>query len=171
MKNKKQTRIIKIIIFLLIALIIALESSQFFRAVVPSSSMLPTLQVQDQLIIKKIQYCKIQRGDLIVFWKSGTLYIKRLIGLPGDIINIDNGQVFINGYPLKEEYVKYNDNYTGQFVVPDSSYFLLGDNRSNSADSRFWINPYFDCETIVGKAVCFIYPKIAIIKEERYEVY
>jgi signal peptidase I len=85
--------------------------------------------------------------------------IKRVIGLPGDKINISKGTVTINGEVLQEDYVKNNDlSYEGNFEVPENKYLFLGDNRSNSNDSRLWINPYIDEKDIEGKALLRVYP-------------
>ena len=89
---------------------------------------------------------------------KGEVLIKRLIGLPGDKIQIKNGVVFGNGEQLKEDYVKNNLIYNGTFEVPAGKYFFLGDNRANSEDSRFWENPYVDESQIEGKARIKYYP-------------
>lgn len=133
--------------------------------------MEPSLQVGNQLLVKKLQYTELNRGDIVVFQRDGTLYVKRLIGLPGDIIYIDCGDVYVNGCLLEEEYVVHADNVSGQYFVPDNSYFLLGDNRANSADSRYWQYPFIEYKDVIGKVVVFIYPYITPVKEVLYEVY
>lgn len=133
--------------------------------------MVPTLNVGDQLLVKKVESCTINRGDILVFKKDGTLYVKRLIGLPGDIVYIDNGDVYINGCLLEEPYVKNKDSYSGQYIVPPGYYFFLGDNRVNSYDSRYWDFPYVEKEQLVGKAKFFIKPFFRFIQEVYYEVF
>ena len=110
---------------------------------IPSESMLPTLLVGDRVIVWKFEYLlrKPKRGDVIVFKypKDTSLdYVKRLIALPGDEVEIKNGIVWINGEQTNEPYVTFHDTYNYKAIVPADSYLALGDNRPNSADSRFW---------------------------------
>ncbi|MGL4773135.1 MAG: signal peptidase I [Clostridium sp.] len=145
------------------AIILALLINKFllFKVYIPSESMVPTLNVEDRLFVSRIyNYDKLERGNIIVFDSKeyGETMIKRLIGLPGDHIEIMNGVVSINGETLDEPYVKNTDNYYGTFDVPEGKYFFLGDNRPVSADSRKWINPYIDQKDIMGKAQIKIYP-------------
>lgn len=128
----------------------------------PSGSMIPTLNDNDRLIATRVwNKDNIKRGDIIVF-KSQELdnkdLIKRVIGLPGDHIEIDDGIVKVNGVELKEDYVKNNKSYNGIFDVPEGKIFFLGDNRSVSWDSRYWKNPYIDKSDIEGKAQVRYYP-------------
>ena len=101
-----------------------------------------------------------KRGDIIVFYSQefSETFVKRLIGLPGDKIEIKNGIVFVNGEQLEEDYVKNKDKYNGTFKVPEGKYFFLGDNRPNSKDSRLWKNPYVDSSDIKGKLQFRFYP-------------
>ena len=110
----------------------------FYQIKVPSESMYPTIKIGDRIIVTRVyDKTKLKRRDLIVF-KSDELkqtLIKRLIGLPGDEIDIkDNGQVFINGNKIEEPYVVYKEELGKQFKVPKDKYLFLGDNRTNS----FW---------------------------------
>lgn len=116
---------------------------------IPSESMLPTFYVGDKVLGVNTRFCDLERGDIVVFEpnaeekeEKNELWVKRLIGLPNDKVEIKNGKVSVNGEPLIERYIEYNKNYSGTFVVPEDRYFMLGDNRANSADSRFWVNPY-----------------------------
>ena len=84
--------------------------------------------------------------------------IKRLIGLPGDQIVINDGIVTVNGETLQENYIGTSDNYNGEFTVPEWKYFFLGDNRYWSLDSRYWEDPYIDGSEIKGKAQIKVYP-------------
>lgn len=128
----------------------------------PSGSMIPTLNDNDRLIATRIwNEDDIKRGDILVFNSkelNNKMLIKRVIGLPGDHIEIDNGVVKVNGTELKEDYVKNNKSYDGIFDVPDNKIFFLGDNRSGSYDSRHWENPYIDKSDIEGKAQFRYYP-------------
>lgn len=129
---------------------------------ITSGSMIPTLQVKDRLIVSRVHNPKnLKEGDIVLFKNDefpGDVLIKRLIGLPGDKIEIKDGIVFRNGEKLKEDYVKNNEIYTGTFQVPENKYFFLGDNRANSDDARLWQNPYIDESYIVGKAQFRYYP-------------
>lgn len=129
---------------------------------ITSGSMIPTLQVKDRLIVSRVHNPKnLKEGDIVLFKNDefpGDVLIKRLIGLPGDKIEIKDGIVFRNCEKLKEDYVKNNEIYTGTFQVPENKYFFLGDNRANSDDARLWQNPYIDESYIVGKAQFRYYP-------------
>jgi signal peptidase I len=133
---------------------------------VEGTSMMPALTDQERIFINKFNYHfgigNIERGDMVVFWFPQDLsksYIKRVIGLPGDMIEIDRGQVIVNGKPLAESYVpdEYRDrsSYPARPVPPDN-YFVLGDHRSSSNDSRNW--GYVDRKYIYGKAVFVYWP-------------
>ena len=146
-----------------LALVLSLAIKEFviFKVYIPSESMFPTIKKHDQLfVLKMYELDNLKRGDIVVFKSEelDDLLIKRLIGLPGDEISIDNGKVTINGEVIEENYVENNDfNYTGKFKVPDDKYFFLGDNRSNSNDSRYWNNHYIDSKDIIGKALIRVY--------------
>lgn len=128
---------------------------------IESGSMIPTLEVKDRLIATRVHNPqKLKEGDIVIFNSEelNKTLIKRLIGLPGDKIEIKNGVVFRNGEELKEDYIKNNEKYDGGFEVPEGKYFFLGDNRSHSDDSRYWENPYIDENEIEGKAILRYYP-------------
>ena len=142
---------------------------------IPSGSMLPTLQINDRLVVDKISYrfANPNRGDIVVFdppakLQSKDRFIKRLIGLPGDQIEVKNGKVYVNGNVLTEKYVAEAPTYTwtktessdaaftANQIVPQGHYLVLGDNRNNSADSHYW--GFITKEAIVGKAVVRSWP-------------
>lgn len=165
MKSKTRN-ILDWVYTLAFALVLALVIRTFVAEArwIPSESMLPTLKVGDRLIIDKVSYHinGIKRGDIIVFKappssKLNETLIKRVIGLPGDTVAIKNGLVYINNQPLNEPYelekprVDYNT-----ITVPENSFFVMGDNRNNSYDSRFW--GMVPEELIIGKAVARYYP-------------
>ena len=132
-----------------------------YNVYIPSESMVPTLNVGDKLMVTRVYDTnKIKRGDIIVFFSEelNEILIKRAIGLPGDHIKIHDGIVNINGEDIKEDYVKNNEKYNGEFDVPANKYFFLGDNRSRSNDARRWVNPYIDASNIQGKARIKFYP-------------
>ncbi len=131
---------------------------------VEGTSMLPRLEDQDRLFINKFVYHveSIQRGDVVVFHyprDPAKSYIKRVIALPGDRLWIDNGIVWINGKPQREGYVpvRYRDDRSmAELVVPAGSYFMMGDHRSISSDSRDF-GPV-ERSLIYGKAVFVYWP-------------
>lgn len=129
---------------------------------ITSGSMMPTLQVKDRLIVTRVHNPQnLQHGDIVLFKQEefgDEILIKRLIGLPGDKIEIKNGIVFRNGEQLQEDYVKNNEITNKTYEVPEGKYFMLGDNRANSDDSRYWKNPYVDASNIEGKARIKYYP-------------
>jgi signal peptidase I len=118
-------------------------------------SMLPTLKEGEYVIIDKLSYYldDPQRGDIIVLHYPNDPsrdFIKRVIGVPGDHIEIGEGAVKVNGVTLEEPYINAEPSYSGTWDVPGASYFVLGDNRNNSSDSHSW--SFLPRDDIVGKA-------------------
>lgn len=142
-------------------LVFLLRQFVFFNVYVPTGSMIPTINIDDKVLVTRIHnYNNLKRGDIIVF-NSDELketLVKRLIGLPGDKIEIKDGIVFVNGEKLEENYVKNKDDYSGTFEVPQGKYFFMGDNRPISDDARYWENHYIDSSKIQGKAQFIFYP-------------
>jgi signal peptidase I len=128
---------------------------------VPTRSMIQTINLNDKILVKRIHnFDNLKRGNVIVFYSDELkeTLVKRLIGLPGDKIDIKNGVVFVNGEKLEEDYVKNKDDYNGSFEVPQGKYFFLGDNRPVSLDARYWKEHYIDSSKIEGKAQFIFYP-------------
>ncbi len=131
---------------------------------VEGTSMMPTLDDQERIFINKFVYhfSTIDRGDTIVFWFPGDptkSYIKRVIGVPGDSVEVDRGTVVVNGHALEEDYVpsEYrDDNSMPAKKIPSGEYFVLGDHRSSSNDSRAW--GLVPRRYIYGKAVFIYWP-------------
>ena len=118
-------------------------------------SMLPTLEEGEYIIINKLSYYleEPERGDIIVLHFPNDRsrdFIKRIIGLPGDHVEVANGVVSVNGTELNEPYINAAPSYNGSWDVPDDHFFVLGDNRNNSSDSHNW--SYLPRKDIVGKA-------------------
>ncbi|MFU7516492.1 signal peptidase I [Clostridium sp. HCS.1] len=167
-KNEKEKSSIKNFIYewgvpIISAFIIAFLINKFllFKVLIPTGSMIPTLNVGDRLFVTRVYNLdKLERGDIVVFYSEELQedLIKRLIGLPGDKVEIKNGIVSVNGEVLEEDYIGSKDNWNGVYEVPEGKYFFLGDNREDSKDSRYWINPYIDGKDITGKAQVKVYP-------------
>ena len=153
-----------IIIAVILALFIRTYVVQAFK--IPSGSMIPTLLIGDHILVNKFIYRfdEPERGDIIVFKypkDPSRDFIKRLVALPGDTIEIRDKRVYINGNPLIEPYVIYEGNHDsvyippnrdnfGPITVPEGYFFVMGDNRDCSLDSRFW--GFLDENYIKGKA-------------------
>ena len=134
---------------------------------IPSSSMEPTLEINDRLIIEKISYRfrTPQRGDVVVFSPTDKLreqnfkdaFIKRVIGLPGETVEVKGGTVYVNGEALREKYIEEAPDYQyGPVEVPSDRYLVLGDNRNNSYDSHYW--GFVPRDNLIGRAVVRFWP-------------
>ncbi|MEQ8538669.1 MAG: signal peptidase I [Coleofasciculus sp. D1-CHI-01] len=134
---------------------------------IPSGSMEPTLQINDRLIIDKISYNfrQPQRGDIVVFSPTDALkqqnfkdaFIKRVIGLPGETVEVKGGRVYVNDQALREQYIEEAPEYSyGPVTVPEDNYLVLGDNRNNSYDSHYW--GFVPRDKIIGRAIVRFWP-------------
>jgi len=176
-KSKFREYVEAIILAIVIALFIRTFVIQAYK--IPSGSMKPTLQIGDHILVSKFNYgIKLpflrttlipvgapQRGDIVVFIypeDRSKDFIKRLIGLPGDTIEIRNKKIFINGLPYSDKHGVYVDNLVipgavqprdnfGPVTVPEGSLFVMGDNRDESYDSRFW--GFVSKKDVLGKAL------------------
>ncbi len=131
------------------------------RVRVENISMKPTLQPGNLLLVNKLAYKwgEPKHGDVIVFHYQGSKnddYIKRLIGLPGDVVTVKNRIVYVNDIGLTEPYIADLPAYEGSWIVPEGNVFVLGDNRNNSSDSHQW--GFVDMKDIVGKALFIYWP-------------
>jgi signal peptidase I len=159
-----------IVITAIIALFATTFVIQAFK--IPTGSMEKNLLIGDHLLVNKfvyglhsgfwskiLPYEELRRGDVIVFkYPKGpeVAYVKRLMGLPGDRVEMTGHTVYINGKPLTEPYTQYIDpgsvyEHYGPYDVPQGQYFAMGDNRDNSQDSRFW--GFVPRDHILGKAL------------------
>ena len=162
---------IKMIIFVIVVVLIV-NNVLLINARVPSESMEKTIMTGDRFFGNRLSYLfnDPERFDIVVFKypdDESQLFVKRVIGLPGETVEIREGKVYINGSdtPLDDSFTPETPmgNY-GPYVVPEGSYFMLGDNRNHSGDSRFWKQPYVEKDKIVGKAILRYFPGIKILK-------
>ena len=131
------------------------------RVRVDGFSMIPTLKDGEFVLVSKVNYRfgSVERGDIIVFHfplDPQQELIKRVIGLPGDKVRVQNGSVSVNGQVLSEPYIAAAPAYSGEWVVPEGQLFVLGDNRNDSSDSHSW--GFLPFEKVVGKAVVIYWP-------------
>jgi signal peptidase I len=155
---------------LFVALILALiVRSVIEPRFIPSDSMVPTLHIGDRLVVEKVSYRfhPPQFGDIIVFdpppqlqnqgYTKDQAFIKRIIGLPGQTVAVQNGTVYVDQQPLKEDYIAQPPNYLMPPVtVPADTYFVMGDNRNNSNDSHVW--GFLPKNNIIGRAWLRFFP-------------
>lgn len=177
-KDEKEETIGSIILgwvkVVVIAVVIALVINKFViaNALIPSGSMESTIMTGDRVIGLRTSYIftSPERGDIVIFKNpddESKLYIKRIIGVPGDKVEIVDGLVYINDSeePLDESYLTVTPKGDfGPYEVPEESYFMLGDNRNVSKDSRYWENTFVNEEKIIAKAYLRYYPTWGLIK-------
>ena len=175
---------VKMIIIVVIVVLIV-NNVILINAKIPSESMEQTIMTGDRIFGFRLAYGinldlfgheiskKVkdpERFDIVIFKypdDESQLFIKRLIGLPGETVEIKDGKVYIDGEyrPEANDYCPETPtgNY-GPYTVPENSYFMMGDNREYSRDSRFWNNTFVSFDEIVGKAVIRYYPSITLLK-------
>jgi signal peptidase I len=149
-----QTVLIAGALFLLVNLLTA-------RIRVEGNSMEPSLHDGEFVVVNRLAYRwnPPERGDIVVFrfpLNPTRRFIKRIIALPGDIVQVSDGQVFVNGLALVEPYTAAAPRYTGEWRMAEGEVFVLGDNRNNSEDSHEW-GP-LPTQNIIGKAVLVYWP-------------
>ena len=194
-KKKKKSPLREALDFMLpivLAMVIAvvLKTCVFANAQVPTGSMLNTIQLKDRVIASRLDYKfhEPQRGDIVIFKAPDDVaaheqdssvkvefYVKRLIGLPGETVNIVNGVVYITKtdgsvLQLEEPYITacVPEGDYGPFEVPENHYFMMGDNRNSSHDSRFWENKYVDRSLLVGNVKFRYYPNFTVFEQPVY---
>ena len=162
---------IKMIIFVVVVVFIV-NNVLLINAKIPSESMEDTIMTGDRIFGNRLAYINKdpQRFDIVIFKypdDETQLFIKRVIGLPGETVEIRDGKVYIDGSetPLDDSFTpEPPQGDWGPEVVPEGSYFMLGDNRNRSKDSRFWTNTFVKKEKILGKAVLRYFPSPKLIK-------
>lgn len=172
----KEVRDYVFLIILAFVLAFLMNKFVYANAVVPTGSMMPIVQPDDRLIVNRLAYLfeEPKRGDIVMFAfpdDESENYLKRIIGLPGEKVEIKDGLIYINDrkMPLSEPYLNDppNGDY-GPYNIPEGSYLMLGDNRDISKDARQWENTYVKKEKIVGKAFLRYYPNITILRSAEY---
>lgn len=152
-EEKKKTSYFKdylLPVIIALAIVVVLRMFVIGMYYVPSGSMIPTLEINDRVVATKFTYQigEPERGDVVVFKypvneEQGietVIYVKRCIGLPGETLEIKNNTVFIDGTPLVEDYLNTGTSMPdfGPVTIPKGEYFMMGDNRNDSSDSRVW---------------------------------
>lgn len=152
-EEKKKTSYFKdylLPVIIALAIVVVLRMFVIGMYYVPSGSMIPTLEINDRVVATKFTYQigEPERGDVVVFKypvneEQGietVIYVKRCIGLPGETLEIKNNTVFIDGTPLVEDYLNTGTSMPdfGPVTIPEGEYFMMGDNRNDSSDSRVW---------------------------------
>lgn len=143
----------------------AVNSFLIVNAEVPTGSMENTIMAGDRILALRTSYWfgEPERGDITVFRypddpTGNTLYVKRIIGEPGDTVQGTDGEIYVNGEALEEDYIaEITEGDFGPYTVPEGCYFMMGDNRNHSVDSRFWEDKFVEKEEILGKVVLRYY--------------
>lgn len=136
------------------------------NAYIPTGSMENTIMPKDRVIGNRLAYLvrEPERGDIVIFNypdDEKQLFVKRVIGLPGETVTIEDAKVYVDGSLLQEDYLKEEwtlDNGPYTFEIPEGSYLVMGDNRNNSKDARYWENTYLSEDKILGEAVFRYWP-------------
>lgn len=164
------------IVIIVLAVVIAWFLNTFIIANsrVPTGSMENTIMSKSRVIGSRLSYLASdpERGDVVIFHfpddpTGKTYFVKRVIGLPGETVTIIDGKVYIDGSetPLDEPYLpEPMEGSYGPYTVPEGCYFMLGDNRNNSMDARFWDNKFVEKDKIIAKVLFSYFPKIGKIE-------
>jgi signal peptidase I len=162
-KNDVKAEVISWVKVIAAAVLFAVLISNFVivNAQIPSGSMESTIMTNDRVIAFRQYYlfAEPERFDIVVFPapdEPETLFVKRIIGLPGETIDIVDGKVYVDGAetPIDDEFTIGDDRSNfGPYTVSPGSYFVMGDNRERSKDSRYWTNTYVPGDTILGKVI------------------
>ena len=172
--GKELLEYLKMIIFVVI-FVVVVNNFLIINAKIPSESMENTIMTGDRIFGNRLAYVlgDPERYDIVIFRypdDESQLFIKRVIGLPGETVEIIDGKVYIDGSdtPLDDSFTpEIPTGSYGPYTVPEGCYFMLGDNRNNSKDSRFWQNPYVEKDKILGKAVLKYFPGFKILMISR----
>ncbi len=186
MKYKSEIMEYVKMIILVVVVVVIVDGVILINAKIPSASMETTIMTGDRIFGLRMAYginidlgpfhynVKMrdpERYDIVIFHypdNEKKLFIKRIIGLPGETLTIQDGKVYVDGSsePLRDDfatgytYFHYASTPNGTITVPEDCYFMLGDNRENSKDSRYWVNKFVKFDKIVGKALFRYWPII-----------
>lgn len=158
----------------IIAVVAVLVNVVFINGFVPTASMEPTLHTKGLFLGDRLAYrhADPERYDVIVFHApdTGELYVKRVIGLPGEHLYIQDNKVYVNGDETDSEFVNGTMDFPDMDygIIPEDSYFMMGDNRNNSQDSRFWVNTFLKKDEILGKVWFTYWPEFKKVSEVRW---
>lgn len=155
-----------------IVLTLIINNCVVFGGYVPTPSMENTIETKTRIFTSRLSYLNSepQRGDVVTFRypdDESKRFVKRIIGLPNETIQGINGKIYINNsnVPLVEDYIRESTfSDFGPYTIPDGCYFMMGDNRNNSLDSRFWKHQFVKREKIEGKVIMTYFPKIHLVK-------
>ena len=175
--KKKKTNFLKEafswVMVVVCAFVLAFFVTNFviIKAEVPTGSMISTIMIGDRLIGNRLAYLfsDPERGDIVMFPypdNEEEIYIKRVIGVPGDTVQVKEGVLYLNGEVFEEDYLNEpmkKEEDTELFTVPEGCYFMMGDNRNDSWDSRFWEHKFVAKKKIIGKAEMEYFPKIKLL--------
>lgn len=173
--KKKTWKILKEIYDWSLVFLIALVASLFIKntvvasAEVPTGSMEETVMTGSRIFINRLAYVSDnpQRGDIVAFTypdDGKSLYLKRIMGLPGEVIEGRDSKIYINGVQIQDYVENSGDADFGPYEIPENCYFMMGDNRNNSWDSRYWNNKFVEREAIMGKVSLEYFPEIKVLE-------
>lgn len=154
------------IIIMAAAFVFVLNKTLIVNAQVTSGSMEDTVMTGSRVLVNRQAYLfhEPERGDIVTFYcpdEPDREYMKRIMGLPGETIEGIDGIIYINGETLEEPYIEeIFDRDFGPYKIPQDGYFMMGDNRNNSWDSRYWMNKYVSRDKIIGKAEFEYFPEL-----------
>ena len=148
-----------------LAFFFLLNTFVIVNAYVPSGSMEPTIETRSRMLGFRLTslFREYERGDIIIFRfpdDESQIFVKRIVGLPGDTVEIKEGSTYINGEKYDETYlsvIPFN-NDMGPWTVPEGCYFVMGDNRNSSNDSRYWNNHFVSKDKVLGTAFFVYWP-------------
>ena len=149
------------------ALIISLLLTRyvFIIPLVPTGSMIPTINIDERILVDKITrfFSPLKHGDIVVFPCPDSpeeLYVKRIVAMAGDTLEIYGGEVYLNGVPLDEPFIAApTEGIYGPYLVPEGHIFVMGDNRNHSRDSRKWVTTnYVEVSAVQGRGVVVLWP-------------
>ena len=178
MNNKIVKEIISWVLIIVIAFVLAMAINKWviYKISSPTPSMENTFMVEEKVVILRLAYLfqDPERGDIVVFEnpeeEDGDDYIKRIIGLPGETVEGHDGVVYIDGQPIEEDYLREDmEGSFGPYEIPEGHYWMMGDNRNESGDSRYWVDKFVPRKDIRGKAL-FKYPDFTWFRDIDYSV-